>query len=315
MNPAYSVILFTTTSGTGLGLLFLLGVLGPAGVLPLERGFGVAAFGVALTALSVGLLASTFHLGQPGRALMAFREWRSSWLSREGVAAVATYPATAFFAAGWVLQVDADGPWAAAGILTALLSFLTVYCTAMIYRSLGTIHQWCNGWVVPNYLALALMGGVLWLNALVALFDLARPGLSLGAATVAAAALALKLGYWRFIDTTHHRSTAESATGLGHLGKVRQIEAPHTNENYLLKEMGFRVARKHAVKLRRIAVAAAYVGPMALSFLAAAVPGVLGDLAAISAALLASLGLVVERWLFMAEARHVVTLYYGSDSA
>ena len=121
MNPAYSVILFTTTSGTGLGLLFLLGVLGPAGVLPVERGFGVAAFGVALAALSAGLLASTFHLGQPGRALMAFREWRSSWLSREGVAAVATYPATAFFAAGWVLQVDADGPWAAAGILTALL--------------------------------------------------------------------------------------------------------------------------------------------------------------------------------------------------
>ena len=36
--------------------------------------------------------------------------------------------------------------------------------------------------------------------------------------------------------------------------QVRLVEPPHHGENYLLKEMGFRVARKHAAKLRRIAV-------------------------------------------------------------
>ncbi len=66
-------------------------------------------------------------------------------------------------------------------------------------------------------------------------------------------ALLLKLAYWRFIDTHPGASTAESATGLGFLGKVRLLEAPHTSENYLLKEMGFRIARKHAQKLRVIA--------------------------------------------------------------
>jgi hypothetical protein len=50
--------------------------------------------------VSLGLLSSTFHLGHPERAWRAFSQWRSSWLSREGVAAVATYlPAGLLFLA------------------------------------------------------------------------------------------------------------------------------------------------------------------------------------------------------------------------
>ena len=36
-------------------------------------------------------------------------------------------------------------------------------------------------------------------------------------------------------------------------------------------------------------------------------------LAAAGAVLSAALGLVVERWLFFAEAKHTVTLYYGAE--
>ncbi|HEX9463367.1 MAG TPA: hypothetical protein VGB82_12285 [Alphaproteobacteria bacterium] len=32
------------------------------------------------------------------------------------------------------------------------------------------------------------------------------------------------------------------------------------------------------------------------------------------AALLAMIGVLVERWLFCAEARHTVTLYYGAET-
>src|SRR5688500_6010241 len=78
-----------------------------------------------------------------------------------------------------------------------------------------------------------------------------------------AAAIALKLTYWQFLDSSAHAATAESATGLGAFGKVRMLAAPHTEENYLLKEMGFRVARKHAQKLRRIALLAGFVLPLA----------------------------------------------------
>jgi DMSO reductase anchor subunit len=33
---------------------------------------------------------------------------------------------------------------------------------------------------------------------------------------------------------------------------------------------------------------------------------------ALAAALSASLGVLIERWLFFAEAKHTVTLYYGA---
>jgi len=36
---------------------------------------------------------------------------------------------------------------------------------------------------------------------------------------------------------------------------------------------------------------------------------------AVLAALIAVPGLVIERWLFFAEAKHAVTLYYGAETA
>ena len=57
-------------------------------------------------------------------------------------------------------------------------------------------------------------------------------------------------------------ATAGSATGLGRFGRVRLFAAPHTEENYLLQEMGYKVARKHALKLRRIAWLAGFCGPI-----------------------------------------------------
>src|SRR3546814_14456073 len=56
--------------------------------------------------------------------------------------------------------------------------------------------------------------------------------------------------YWRYIDTTASASTVESATGLQ--GEVRLFEGPHTQANYLLKEMGYRVARKQDRKSTRL---------------------------------------------------------------
>ena len=88
MQPAYSVIFLTTATGTGYGLLALLGILRATGDLPDDRAFGVFALGLALALISAGLLASTAHLGRPERAWRALSQWRSSWLSREGVLAI-----------------------------------------------------------------------------------------------------------------------------------------------------------------------------------------------------------------------------------
>ncbi len=89
---------------------------------------------------------------------------------------------------------------------------------------------------------------------------------------------------------------------------------PHTEESYLLKEMGYSIARKHATKLRRIAAILAFALPFVLSVVAFFAGGVVAAVAAIAAVVLAMAGVLVERWLFFAEAKHSVMLYYGAES-
>ena len=312
MHPALSVIVFTSASGAGYGLLALLGLLAPLGMVPASTAFALVAMGLALSAIAGGLLSSTLHLGHPERAWRAMSQWRTSWLSREGLAAIVTFIPAGLFAAVWVFGGAVS---TILGLLAAAGAVVTVYCTAMIYASLKPIQRWSNGWVAPNYLAMSAMTGALWLHLLCRLFAFPSPAVGWIAVIATAAALLLKLGYWRFIDATGSASTPESATGLGRIGKVRLLEAPHTSENYLLEEMGYRIARKHAQRLRRIALLAGFAVPMLLALLALLLPGLPGAVAALAAAVLAAAGVLVERWLFLAEARHTVTLYYGASAA
>src|SRR5690349_15140083 len=239
MHPAFSIIFFTTASGAGFALLLLVGVGVPLGLLPSSTGFGFAALTIAVLLAAGGLASSAFHLGRPERAWRAFSQWRSSWLSREGVLSVLTFLPAAVFGIGWVFFGATAGLIGLCGILAAGLAAATIYCTGMIYASLKPIHQWHNGWVVPNYFALGLMGGLLVLDFLVRLWVPRPSGVTLLALIVVLFAWWAKEGYWRSIDTTSARSTVASATLLGSRGKVRMLEPPHTEENYLLKEMGF----------------------------------------------------------------------------
>lgn len=307
MFPSLSVIFLTTASGAGYGLLALLGVLVPLGVLPMDPLFGFVALALALGSISAGLLASLLHLGQKRRAWRAFSQWRTSWLSREGIAAVATYVPAGLFGGAWIFLGIVS---TIAGLLSTLGAIVTVFCTAMIYRSLKPVPRWCNRWVMPNYLALALMSGAICLTPLLQSFG-PRPEINLLAIVAILVAAGLKLGYWRFIDAAPSSSTAESATGLGSLGKVRLFEAPHTSENYLLKEMGFVIARKHATKLRRATMVLGFALPCLLSLVPLFLSGWPAFLALLLAASLGMVGIFIERWLFFAEARHAVTLYYG----
>src|SRR5271154_7205492 len=102
MHPAFSIIFFTSASGAGYGLLALLGILAPLGILPPDPILGFVAMAAALGAISAGLVSSAAHLGHPERALRAFSQWRSSWLSREGVASIITYVPAGLFGIGWV---------------------------------------------------------------------------------------------------------------------------------------------------------------------------------------------------------------------
>jgi DMSO reductase anchor subunit len=314
MHPALSIVLFTTASGAGFGLLLLLGLGAPLGLLPDSGWFAFTALAAAVVLAGAGLSSSVLHLGRPERAWRAFSQWRSSWLSREGVFSLLTFAPTAVFGIGWVFFGATRGVVGLCGILAAALAAATIYCTGMIYASLKPIHQWHNGWVVPGYLAIGLMAGFLVLDFLVRLW--VRHAAILALLSVAAVAVAwwIKERYWLFIDTNSAPSTVASATALGSRGRVRTFETPHTEENYLLKEMGFRIARKHARRLRQIARVTGFAVPALGSLAALVLGGVPGAVGAGFALASAAPGLVIERWLFFAEAKHTVTLYYGAEA-
>ena len=314
MHPAFSVIFFTVFSGIGYGLMALLGVFSAGGWLPRDPVVGASGLGLAAVAVTAGLLSSTWHLGHPERAIRAFSQWRSSWLSREGVLAVATYAPLVALAYCWLFSPDAES-FALWGLLTAILAVITIYCTAMIYRSLRPIPEWATSWTVANYILLGVAGGAIWLVALASVFSVMRAEFAVFAGVALAIAWIVKLAYWRFIDTAVAKTTAETATGLGHIGGVRTLEGPHTEANYLLEEMGYRIARKHAAKLRRYAQGLAFLAPAILVVATLALQGPAGAVTAVLAAVLLTAGLLVERWLFFAEARHVVTLFYRQTTA
>ena len=79
--------------------------------------------------------------------------------------------------------------------------------------------------------------------------------------------------------------------------------------------MGFRIARKHQRRLRRIARIAGFAVPALASFCGLLLGGVAGGIVAGLGVASAALGLIAERWLFFAEAKHTVVLYYGADVA
>jgi DMSO reductase anchor subunit len=307
------VILFTTASGAGLGLLAWLALLGMLDAVPADRWLGVAGLGLAFLLVTSGLIASTAHLGRPERAWRAFSQWRTSWLSREGVMAVATVVPAGVLGAGWVGLESVDGLFAIAAALTVACAVFTLYCTGMIYACLRTIRQWYQPLTAPIYVALGLASGAVLLHALLALFGEAAPWSAWLAIVCVAVGAALKWAYWLRIDGELRTYTAEAATGLGHLGKVRALEPPHTQPNFVMREMGYRVARKHALKLRRLTLLLAFGLPIALLLLSQTGGIVLAS--ALAAALSMAVGLVTERWLFFAEAEHVAMLYYGADAA
>lgn len=288
MHPAPSVILFTTLSGLGFGLLIWLGL-----ELPAVTGWAAFAFfGVAYLLAVGGLAASAFHLGHPERAMKAFTQWRTSWLSREAWAAVATLLVMAFYGAGLVFF---DARWAALGWIGSALALLSVYSTSMIYAQLKTVPRWQTRLTPALFLALTLAGGAL------------LAGQVRAALILLPVAAVLQVIWWARGDTALRNSGTDlaSATGLGARGHLRAFEPPHTGTNYLLREFVYVIGRKHALKLRVIAFMLGYALPVGLLLLP------FWHVLAVLAVVCHAVGIATSRWLFFAEAEHVVGLYYG----
>ena len=288
MHPSPSVIIFTALSGLGFGLLVFLGLKMPDVTGVLAFIFFVIGFGLAVG----GLISSTFHLGRPERSIKAFKQWRSSWLSREAIAAVFTLSLMAVYAIG---RIFFDYDIRILGVAGAIMSIVTVFTTSMIYAQLKSIPRWNTKLTPAYFLSLSLAGGALLAGQIkFCLLLLLISGI-------------IQLLVWVKGDRALALSgtTIESGTGLGTIGRVRAFEPPHTGTNYLLKEFVHIVGRKHSAKLRIIALILMIGTPILL--LSLSFSYFLAALSVISHIA----GLFISRWLFFAEAEHVVGLYYG----
>jgi len=310
MHPAFSVIFFTVASGAGFGLFSLLFI---ADVFKLGGGFsreqliigGLMAMGLIV----FGLLSSTFHLANPKNAWRAMNRFKTSWLSREGVFAIAFMPlALVYLACIWF-----DAPlWLReiAGLLTAVLAWVTVFSTGMIYACLKTIRQWHTPLVPAIYLALGYASGSLLLLLGAVFAGLDTTSYIAMSALILSVAAVLKAIYYFWISSPGLGPTINTATGLTR-AKVKLLDTGHTHGTFLTQEFGFQLARQKAGLLKIVV--------FVLGF---GVPGLMlvwvfnqhGGLAAAIVAVLAGIaGAAVERWLFFAEARHVVNLYHGTQ--
>jgi DMSO reductase anchor subunit len=310
MHPAFSVIFFTVASGAGFGLFSLLYI---ADVFKLGGGFSrehlMLGALMALALVVFGLLSSTFHLANPKNAWRAVTRFRTSWLSREGVFAIVFMPlALAYLAVIWFDLAPILRN--VVGFAVAVLAWITVFSTGMIYACLKTIRQWNTPLVPANYLAFGYASGslLLLLGAVVAGLEI-TPYIAMAALILSVAAV-LKAIYYFWIRSPGLTPTINTATGLTR-AQVKLLDTGHTHGTFLTQEFGFRLARQKASVLK--------VFVFALGFL---VPGLMlawvfgqqgGQTAAILAALSGIAGAAVERWLFFAEARHVVNLYHGAQ--
>ena len=310
MKPALSVILFTVSSGAGLGLAIWIFAAQLAGRIDGSlRGFwiGTVLAGVLFT---VGLLASTRHLANPRNAWRSFARVRTSWLSREAVLAVAFIP----LAAVHVMFSAQGSPNALVTAVVAIVVALAIIvCTAMIYACLKTVPRWRTWHTVPAYLLYALAsGGLLW-RAVLASDALPVPSVGWVLVPVLGAAL-VKLGWDAKFSARVHATLNEAlavpeTAAPGHAqGRVRLLDVGHAHGTFLTHEFGFVLARERASALRALQYGLTVAVPVLALLLS---PVAVGSWVAAVAMLT---GVLIERWLFFARAEHVVRLYHGSTT-
>ena len=289
MHPAPSIILFTVLSGFGFGLTSIVGLLQFLNQISMVDIIIFSLIGLFFS--TVGLISSFFHLANKKNAIKSMSQWQTSWLSREAISSIFCL-SIVVGNIGWVFVQNRYIN--EVGIILFLLSLFTIFTTSMIYAQLKTVPSWNNMLTPTLFIFAALAGGSILITdhaSLVLLLIFA----------------VLQVLFWYIADRSFIdiETTVGTALGFSKNEDIRAFDAAHTNRNYLLNEMVYKVARKHAIKIRYISFFAAFVLPMSLILI---FPGNFS----VSVLIIAShlVGIYFSRWLFFAEAKHSVSFYY-----
>jgi DMSO reductase anchor subunit len=309
MHPAFSVIFFTTTSGAGYGLLVFLALLGIVNTESLANQEIAQVFAISgligLGLVALGLMSSSFHLANKKNAWRAFFRFKSSWLAREAVFAVLSFPITLVFIASFYFMDNALLTQILGG-LTILLAIITVYSTGMIYGCLKTIRAWNTPLVPFNYIVLGLLTGILALMGVLNYNEIGSAVLEIALMIVLAIGLIAKLVYFAYIGEPSPL-TVKNATNLpGKTVRLLDTGESASNANFLMREFGYQVGPMTIKTLRVLAIIMMFFVPGVVFFSTS-----LTATGLITVAVIAYFGTMAERWLFFAEAKHVVNLFYG----
>ena len=301
MKPAISIVVFTVLSGGGLGLAAILTLFADL----LSRAQFIVAVLLAFALTGGGLFASVFHLANPKNAWRAFLRVRTSWLSREAVCALLFFALLIVWAFAH-LEYAANHYFLQTAVLSVAL--LTVFCTAMIYQSLKPIAAWHHPQTSAAYLAFSLQSGALLFVVILSFNDTNDFRALATVNLLTLAAIIIKILTYRRIGKTQDIRIGRAA-GFSR-AKARLLETGHTGQTFLTREFIFAVS---AQTLRRRKISAlllcALMPPLGTFFAYQS-----WTFAAAIAAVLLFVGLLTERWLFFAEAKHAVRAYHGSGA-
>lgn len=322
MRPAFSVIFLTTLIGVGQGLFLALvagqfyWLIGATDNPEVPYFYPLGSL-IALLFMGAGLFSSFFHLAHPERAWRAATRWRTSWLSREVIALPAVmgllviYGALHWFDLKPVLMTfgnmkDLDLSMAA-GYLGAAATVVLFICTGMIYACMKFIQEWASPLTVLNFALMGSASGFIFAAAYAGVMDsMLADFFATGAIFLTIAAmLGRVISLWRN-KNIKHLSSLQSAIGLHHRN-LRQLTRGFTGGAFNLKEF-VHPGSPGLVPLLTVA----YIG---IAFIAPIIVMGIGwgrgsmNLFAL-AFIIQYAGLLIERWVFFAEASHPQNLYY-----
>ena len=311
MHPSKSIIFFTVFSGTGYGIILCLSYFAIMTDIDFNNNFKLSIIVLSFIFISSGLLSSTLHLGHPERAWRSFSQWRSSWLSREGLAALLTFLPLILFYLSWYLGKSSFNFFLHT---SSALCLITIFCTGQMYATLKTIPAWNNKLVTPIYIINAISMGALTIYCLSRFYEIEISYLYHVTLISLTLCLFFKISYW-YLISKGGKSSVNSATGLSKRNKISLFEGPHTGANFLTTEMINKIKNEKANFLRLSFIVLTCILPiyMIIQESTLIIDIFILKLSFLIIFIFALGGMLIERYLFFIQAKHVVSLYYGEN--
>lgn len=329
MHPPFSMVFLTTLIGAGQGLflaLFTGQVFSQFKLLQAhDSQFFIIGTAISILLLCMGLFAAFFHLGRPERAWRSAARWKTSWLSREIIAlpaalgAVALYGLAHFLGYTEPLMITAGGTQIDLTLLLGLLASIAVYllfvCTGMIYAGIKFLQEWHTPLTVINYILLGTASGFTIATALAAYFATDESSLVPFYATWAIIFTVLAL-ITRSASLIRNRffikpkSDMRSAIGINH-ENIKQISQGSMGGSFNTREYFHGKSAGFVSTMKIVFLVMVFAIPLVLLTLTLNLSGFIIPLVAVA---VQYLGLMIERWVFFADANHPQNLYYQQIS-